>query len=167
MDQPFDGEAAWVWARGGATDPEPLPDSPFRACRFRRTFEAPGDASATVHVSADSEYVLYCNGERVGHGPAKGDVSHQFYDTYVLDDVLTDGPNVLGALVVSYAPSWDAGPTSRMSAANAFVLDGTVRDAADDTVVELATDERWLVDPATDLGHEPRPGRDALAGADE
>jgi len=167
MSDPFDGDAAWIWTTGGVTDPEPLPDSPFRACRFRRSFEAPAGASATVHVSADSEYVLYCNGERIGRGPAKGDVAHQFYDTYGLDEPLREGRNVLGALVVSYEPSWDAGPTSRMSEANAFVLDGSVRDGDDERIGDLATGPEWTARRATDLGHEPRPGRDSLAGASE
>lgn len=165
---PFDGDVEWVWSSGGVTDPVDLPDSPFRACRFRRTFEVSEGASATVHVSADSEYVLYCNGTRVGSGPAKGDVAHQFYDSYDLNERLRAGENVLAALVVSYAPSWDGGPTSRISAANAFVLDGAVWDSDSDRHERLATGTSgWTASPAVDMGHEPRPGRDALAGADE
>jgi len=167
MPDPFDGDAEWIWSSGGVTDMEELPESPFRACRFRRVFEAPVDASATVHVSADSEYVLYCNGVRVGSGPAKGDVDHQFYDTYHLDDSLHAGNNVLAALVVSYAPSWDGGPTSRMTATNAFVLDGDVRDPNGNPVETLETGSEWTAKPAKDIGHEPRSGRAAIAGADE
>ena len=167
MSRPFDGDADWIWSSGGVTDPQNLPDSPFRACRFRRSFEAPADADVRVHVSADSEYVLYCNGTRVGRGPAKGDVDHQFYDAYDLGDSLRAGENVLAALAESYAPSWDGGPTSRMSATNAFVLDGDVEGPDGDRVETLATGDDWLVSPATDVGHEPRSGRDSLAGANE
>lgn len=164
--EPFDGDAHWIWCSGGTTDPPNNPDSPFRSCLFRRAVDAPADASLTLHVSADSEYVLYCNGERVRHGPGKGDVDHQVYDTVSFDEHLTEGTNVVSALVVSYAPSWDGGPTSRMSATNGFVADGAI--TADGEAIErIHTDDRWRVVPAEGYGHEPRQERDRLAGADE
>ena len=163
---PFDGDAHWIWCRGGVTNPPNHEDSPFRTCLFRRTVELPADATIELYVSADTEYVLYCNGERIRHGPAKGDVAHQMYDPITLDEELQAGENVLAAVVVSYAPSWDGGPTSRMSAANAFVVDG-VATVDDEVVRTIPSDDRWQVTPATGYGHEPRTTRDRLAGADE
>lgn len=164
--EPFDGDAHWIWCEGGATNPPTNSESPFRTCFFRKTFEAPAAASLTVNVSADTEYVLYCNGERVRHGPGKGDVSHQIYDEVTVDESLEHGENVLAALVVSYAPSWDGGPTSRMTAANGFVLDGVVYDN-DRQVETVHTDDSWTAKFAEGYGHETRSGRDALAGVDE
>ena len=163
---PFDGDAHWIWCAGGATDPPNHEDSPFRTCLFRRTLELPADATITLHVSADTEYVLYCNGERIRHGPAKGDIDHQFYDTIELDEALTEGENVLAAVVVSYAPSWDGGPVSRMTATNAFVADGAV-SVDGEVIARLPTDDTWRVTPADGYGHKPRPRRDRLAGANE
>ncbi len=81
INKPFSGKAKWIWSQG----PFLLINSVGETIRLRRVFDLGGEqASLIVHVSADAEYILYCNGKLVGRGPAKGDIRHQFYDTYDL-----------------------------------------------------------------------------------
>ena len=87
-----------------------------------RTFELadPAGATLTVHLSADSRYVFYCNGVCLGRGPAKGDVNHHFYDTFDLTPHLRAGRNVLAAIVldmsrVAHRPALLGAPCSVMT----------------------------------------------------
>lgn len=57
-----------------------------------------------VHVSADNHYRLFVNGQPLGQGPARGDLSHWFYETYDLAPHLRAGQNVLAAEVVNFGP---------------------------------------------------------------
>jgi hypothetical protein len=101
---------------------------------FRRDFALSGRASeARVEVSADSRYVLFCNGARVGRGPAKGDVHHHFYDAYDLTPLLQPGANVIAAMVfdmsrVAHRPSALGAPGSIMTCTGGFLLEGEVVD---------------------------------------
>ncbi len=82
---------AWTPDRGG----------PGLAVRlFRRVFTIPAKpASFLVHVSADSRYRLWLNGQRVGFGPAKGSLARYHFETYDLAPLLRPGRNVLAAEV--------------------------------------------------------------------
>jgi len=68
---------------------------------FRRTFEASSAdrRSFLIHVTADSRYRLWLNGERVGFGPAKGSLARYHFETYELAPLLRAGQNVLAAEV--------------------------------------------------------------------
>ncbi|HEY7388171.1 MAG TPA: hypothetical protein VH640_06660, partial [Bryobacteraceae bacterium] len=63
-----------------------VPDSPpfaYGVYHFRRSFEVSRiPASFPIQVTADNRYILYLNGERVGLGPARGDLNHWRYETY-------------------------------------------------------------------------------------
>jgi hypothetical protein len=105
---------------------------------FRRTFavdaERAEEARLVVHVSGDSRYLFFCNGELVGRGPAKGDVNHHFYETVELTSRLRAGRNVLAALVldmsrVAHRPAHLGAPCSVRTYAGGFVLDGVLRGA--------------------------------------
>jgi hypothetical protein len=68
--------------------------------RFRRTLQVKTvPDSFRVHVSADSRYVLWVNGQCVGRGPLKGTPEHYFFETYELAPYLKTGPNVIAAIV--------------------------------------------------------------------
>ncbi|HWR53341.1 MAG TPA: family 78 glycoside hydrolase catalytic domain [Bryobacteraceae bacterium] len=102
-----------------------VPDSPvqeYGVYHFRRTFEvAAKPASFPVRVTADNRYVLYVNGERVGFGPARGDLNHWRYETYDIAPQLKAGKNVLAALV------WNAGadgPIAQNTHQTGFLLAG-------------------------------------------
>ncbi|HDS74401.1 MAG TPA: hypothetical protein ENN56_02570, partial [Firmicutes bacterium] len=155
---PMNGRSSWVWIDYAAYDmgswsaPTNTGDSPFLMGYFRRRFTAPANARLTLHVSADSRYILWCNGVAVGRGPAKGDVRHQFFETYDLSAHLRDGENVLVAQVVSFArarafPSQSGAPNSIMTAAWLFAAEGDVVDANGNVVDTVDTDARWVAIP--------------------
>jgi alpha-L-rhamnosidase len=82
---------AWSAERGG----------PGLAVRyFRRHFtlvEVP--RRLLVHVSADSRYCLWVNGQCVGRGPLKSTTRHYHYETYDLASYVRAGENVIAAEV--------------------------------------------------------------------
>lgn len=158
---PFVQRASWIWSTEGThAVPVAGQSSPshYQVRCFRRTFDLadPVHSKLTVHVSADSRYVLYCNGVCVGRGPAKGDINHHFYDTLDLTSHLQRGRNVLAAIVldmsrVAHRPAWLGAPCSVMTYAGGFVLEGAVTDAQGAVAVDLQTDARWCV--AVDRGY--------------
>lgn len=171
-DSPFTQRASWIWS-AEATHATPAPDaatpSHYQVRMFRRTFavdaERAEEARLVVHVSGDSRYLFFCNGELVGRGPAKGDVNHHFYETVELTSRLRAGRNVLAALVldmsrVAHRPAHLGAPCSVMTYAGGFVLDGVLRGAGaavggggGAAVVgdDVSTDEHWKV--AVDSAH--------------
>jgi len=103
-----------------------------------------------VHVSADNRFVLYLNGQRVGDGPARGDLTHWRYETFDLAPMLKAGTNVIAANV------WNFGvyaPVAQVSDRTAFLLEG-------DTEAEKAvnTDKSWMVE--VEPGQVPLPRKD-------
>lgn len=67
---------------------------------FRRVVELDHvPASVRLHVSADSRYRLWLNGNPIGFGPAKGTLARYHFDTYELGSLLVPGRNVLAAEV--------------------------------------------------------------------
>jgi serine/threonine protein kinase len=59
---PAHTDAAWIWADARGTTPGPL--------YFRKEFTIAGPAvvSAVLHIACDPSFVVWVNGERVGHG---------------------------------------------------------------------------------------------------
>ncbi len=132
--------------------------SHYQVRYFRRTFEVadPAGSALTVHLSADSRYVFYCNGACLGRGPAKGDINHHFYDTYDLTPHLRRGRNVLAVIVldmsrVAHRPALLGPPCSVMTYTGGFVLEGEVIDRGGAVLADLQTDAHWRV--AVDHGH--------------
>jgi alpha-L-rhamnosidase len=100
------------------------PGAPLRepaVLHFRRALTldaAPG--SYIVRVSADNRFVLYVNGQRVGDGPARGDLDHWRYERFDLAPYLRAGRNLVAATV------WNWGvfaPIAQMSDRTAFLLE--------------------------------------------
>jgi hypothetical protein len=156
MSKPFVQSASWIWSTEGShgtPSADAASPSHYQVRYFRRSFPVgdPGAATLAVHVSADSRFLFYCNGALVGRGPAKGDVNHQFYDTYHLTPHLRAGRNVLAALVfdmsrVALQPAHLGAPGSVMTYAGGFVLEGSLL-GRDGTVLEdLRTDSTWKVE---------------------
>src|ERR1700722_12353689 len=52
-----------------------------------------------VRVSADNQFLLHVNQQRVGAGPARGDLAHWRFETYDLAPFLHAGRNTLAATV--------------------------------------------------------------------
>lgn len=110
--------------------------SHYQVRLFRRVFEV-SDAHSrlTVHVSADSRYLLYLNGRLVSRGPARGDIHHHFYETCDVTSRLQPGRNVLAALVldmsrVAHRPSALGAPCAIMTYTGGFLLEGEVVPAS-------------------------------------
>jgi hypothetical protein len=125
---------------------------------FRRVFDvgAGEPRQLVVHVSADSRYLFFCNGALIGRGPAKGDVTHHFYETFELTSHLRPGKNVLAALVldmsrVTHRPTQLGAPCSVMTYAGGFVLEGALTDVSGHERIDLSTDTQWRV--AIDVAH--------------
>jgi alpha-L-rhamnosidase len=96
------------------------PATDFAVVHFRHTLsleELPD--SLPVLVSADNRYQLFVNGERVGEGPARGDLQHWRYETYDLRPYLSEGKNVIAAMVWNYGIDR---PWSQQSYRTAFLL---------------------------------------------
>lgn len=130
------------------------PTAPLRepiTLHFKKTLELSAvPAHFPVHVSADNRFVLYVNGQRVGDGPARGDLTHWRYETFDLAPMLKTGTNVIGATV------WNFGvyaPVAQISDRTAFLLEG-------DTGAEKAvnTDKSWMVE--VEPGQVPLPRTD-------
>ena len=126
------------------------PTAPLRepiVLHFRRALSlASVPSSYVVRVSADNRFILYVNGQRVGDGPARGDLAHWRYERFDLAPLLHAGQNTITATV------WNWGifaPLSQMSDRTAFLLESEATGAAG-----ISTPEEWQV--------EAEPGHTAL-----
>ena len=89
---------------------------------FRKSFELkskPG--SFIIHLSADNHYRLFVNGNYILRGPARGDLSHWFYETIDIAGFLEPGINVLAAEVINWGPQRSFTFFSQMTS---FILQG-------------------------------------------
>ncbi|NMB25758.1 MAG: alpha-L-rhamnosidase [Firmicutes bacterium] len=86
-------KAAWIWGDSG-----PEETNWYQA--FRHKFSV-GQLQDTTRlsISADSRYVLYLNGERIGQGPSRSWPSEQSYDIYDITSRLREGENLVSVLV--------------------------------------------------------------------
>src|SRR6266568_1674091 len=118
------------------------PTAPLRepiVLHFKKSFTVTNLPSHfLVHVSADNRFVLYLNGERIGDGPARGDLAHWRYETFDLAAHLKTGENLLTATV------WNFGiyaPVAQITNRTAFLVEG---DTAAESPVN--TNDSWLVE---------------------
>lgn len=96
----MDLKAKWIWAAG-----DPAPRNAVMC--FRRVFtlkHKPVEA-VTLSISADSRYVLFVNGKRLGYGPVRNYQYNYQYDTYNIQPYLKAGENVVGAMVMYWGES--------------------------------------------------------------
>lgn len=89
---PFAG-AQWIFIEG-----EPSPANYYLAARKTFTLDRVPE-NAVLHISADSRYVLYVNGSRVGRGPNRCWPFNQQYDSHQAAHLLREGTNVIAVLV--------------------------------------------------------------------
>jgi len=97
----MDWLADWIW-----TGREPSPRNEWWC--FRKTFEVPDEGwdTARICLTADSRYVLYLNGERIGRGPVRSWPFEQSYDTHEVGHLLRPGEaNTLAVLVLHFGVS--------------------------------------------------------------
>lgn len=93
-------QAYWIW-----NDREESPRNEWWL--FRKNFKVADDImESSLAITADSRYVLYVNGERLGQGPVRSWPSEQFYDTYDCTHLLKQGQtNVIAVMVQHYGLS--------------------------------------------------------------
>jgi hypothetical protein len=117
------------------------PTAPLReplVLHFRRALQLPiAPTSYPVRVSADNRFILFVNGQRVGDGPARGDLAHWRYERFDLAPYLKAGSNLITATV------WNWGifaPVAQFSDRTAFLLES---EASGDT--GISTPDNWQV----------------------
>jgi alpha-L-rhamnosidase len=118
------------------------PTAPLRepiVLHFRRTVQLASKPSTyIVRVSADNRFILYVNGQRIGDGPARGDLTHWRYETFDLAPYLKAGENLVTATV------WNFGvyaPIAQFSDRTAFLLES---EATGDQ--SISTPQNWQVE---------------------
>ena len=128
------------WHAGWVTHPTAPLREPL-VLHFRRDLALDTvPASYPIRVSADNRFILYVNGNRVGDGPARGDLTHWRYEHFDLAPYLRPGQNLITATV------WNWGifaPIAQMSDRTAFLLES---DATGGT--GISTPEGWQVEIA-------------------
>ena len=96
--QPVNWKAQWIM------HPTAEPQA-HAVILFRKNFELPKKPEKfVVHLSADNHYRLFVNGKYILRGPARGDLSHWFYETVDLAEYLQVGKNTVAAEVVNWGP---------------------------------------------------------------
>jgi alpha-L-rhamnosidase len=135
--------AQWITCPGApARDPVVL--------HFRRILELQKvPEHFVVHVSADNQFLFFVDQQRVGTGPARGDLANWRFETYDLAPLLHQGRNVLAATV------WNFGTHSAVAQVSdrvGFLLQG---DGEAERVVD--TNEGWDVEEEKGQGISPEP----------
>ena len=147
MNKPFSEQspARWIWsAEKTHLRAENGSPSHYEVRRFRRTFEiATVPEKLEIAVTGDSRFILTCNEQVAARGPAKGDVTHQFYSAVDLAPKLKPGKNVLEALVMDFSkvnchPPELGAPCWSINHSGGFLLDC-------ETMPEISTHESWQV----------------------
>jgi hypothetical protein len=89
---------------------------------FRKTIELQTKPERfIIHLSADNHYRLFVNGSYVLRGPARGDLSHWFYETVDIAPYMKIGRNTLAAEVVNWGPKRSFTLFSQMTS---FIMQG-------------------------------------------
>jgi len=122
-DPPVAWKAEWIAAADG-----PVRD--FDVVYFRKTLTLNAVPSRfVVDVSADTRFELHVNGQRVGAGPALGDVHHWRYEVFDLAPFLHAGENRIAAMVWNFGTK---AAVAQISSRTAFLL--SAEDAANAAV---------------------------------
>ncbi|MEN6583668.1 MAG: family 78 glycoside hydrolase catalytic domain [Armatimonadota bacterium] len=99
------------------------------------------------HVTADSRYVLWVNGEYVGQGPVKAWPNHWKFDTYDIEPYLVRGKNTIAVLVNYYG----TGTMQYVSAPEGLLAQIELSDQI------IPTDSSWRARPCSAYTtHVPR-----------
>ena len=134
-----------AWSASWITHPTASLRDPL-VLRFRRTLDLSiAPASYPIRVSADNRFILFVNGQRVGDGPARGDLNHWRYELFDIAPYLRSGQNLITATV------WNFGlfsPIAQISDRTTFLLESEATGPN-----SISTPEGWLV--KEEPGHTP------------
>jgi len=105
---------------------------------FRKTLELSSKPeSYIINISADNRYRLFVNGNPVCWGPARGDISHWYYETVDIAEFLQSGKNSIAVLV------WNFGeytPGAQMTLKTGLIVQGNTEKERD-----VNTNRSWKV----------------------
>jgi alpha-L-rhamnosidase len=109
---------------------------------FRKVFSITSKPNfAKVYVTAHNDYLLYCNGQLLGRGPARCDPYHYGqYNAFDITKLLKTGSNVLAA-AGHWQGNWN---NSGINAQPAFLLEARI-DYSDGASTTIGTDQSWKV----------------------
>lgn len=122
--------AHWVWAAGDGREKNAY-------YYFRRDVhldQVPQDAR--IFITADTRYLLFINGRRVGRGAPQSKPFYHYYDEYPVGEFLQAGANCIAVICCHLGTLLDT-----RGGMLAELVDGEGRTLA-------ATDESWRVEPA-------------------
>jgi alpha-L-rhamnosidase len=136
-------QASMIWPASSS----PV-DQAYVAFRGTVALDAAPSSDATLHVFADSRYMLWVNGAHVARGPCRFNPKRPEYDSHDVRSLLRPGNNSLVALVHHYGPGVINGRIMAHAPALAARL---VVDNA--TVAE--TDTSWRSSNATEYRPSP------------
>ncbi|KAH6652136.1 bacterial alpha-L-rhamnosidase-domain-containing protein [Truncatella angustata] len=134
-NSPFaSGKAKWIWVPG-------FDDAAKKGqfVLFRKTFEIKNRPSEDVflHVSADTRYRLYLNGESISFGPCKSHLDRWNYETVNITPYLRAGRNILAAKVLRFSIAHDGCLSMVRSPLPGLIVHCEIADQI------LHTDESW------------------------
>ncbi len=91
-EQAVEWQAMWIWGDGGPTKNQ------YRL--FKKDFQSVEERKETkLYITADSRYVLYLNGRRLGQGPVRSWPFDQKYDVYDITGKIEPGTNTIAVMV--------------------------------------------------------------------
>jgi hypothetical protein len=130
-------KSKWAWI---TKDPGPL----IQRCFFRQCFSLSVQGYIKIHISADSRYKFYIDGQWIGEGPAAGDLLNYRYETYGFEKVikLGAGRHIVAVEVLSYGR---AGPLNEIHERGGLIVEGGVFDEKGVELTDLTTPGDWRV----------------------
>ncbi|HCD34227.1 MAG TPA: hypothetical protein DER01_17580, partial [Phycisphaerales bacterium] len=147
-------DAKWVWCPGRQV-------APFQRCFFRLDFTLEQAGYLKLHLSADSRYKLYINGQLLGVGPAAGDFFNYHYDSFGFEQKIKLNPRKY-QLVVEVLSFGKNGPINEMHARGALMVHGAVLDDNENVLVPVSTKDgdqsQWRVLEDPTFGTQERGG---------
>ncbi|CAG8045264.1 unnamed protein product [Penicillium olsonii] len=135
MSSDWTKSAPWIWLPTHHEDES----QPGRYFLFRKSFhwKRDGHDAFPVHISADSRYRLFVNGQRVSFGPCKSYPERWYYETVDILPFLIEGENTISARVLRYS-CVHAGSSSIISTElPGFMVHGEIEGFS------LSTDSSW------------------------
>ncbi|KAK4127118.1 glycoside hydrolase family 78 protein [Parathielavia appendiculata] len=134
MPSPLAG-AQWIWA----PNIDDKAETPSQFVLFRRALrlDGPLPPSCIVHVSADTRYRLFVNGNRASFGPCKSYPARWYYETVDIGPFLKTGVNVLAVRVLRLSPETSSATSIMRTSKPGMILHCTAGN------IIIHSDESW------------------------
>lgn len=132
-------KANWIW-----NDGEKSPRNEWWCFRKEFTIVQGDWNQACISITADSRYLLYINGERVGTGPVRSWPFRQAYDTYEISRWLNpDRVNTIAVIVMHFGLSTYSYIRGRGGLLAQICINSSLEQREDEVI--LKTDDSWSV----------------------